>query len=76
LILQKVKIPILVIFAEKDEYGDRSAKQISKWFEKESCSKRLTAKIIKSAVHNLTGQETAAADLIGDWAKSLGISDT
>jgi pimeloyl-ACP methyl ester carboxylesterase len=76
LILQKVKIPILVIFAEKDEYGDRSAKQISKWFEKESCSKRLTVKIIKSAVHNLTGQETAAADLIGDWAKSLGISDT
>ncbi len=33
-ILQSVKLPILVVWAEKDEYADRPAKEIAEWFER------------------------------------------
>lgn len=66
--LQEVTVPILVVFAEQDEYGDRPASEIGEWF-KEVSKAKIKIAIIKSAVHNLTGQETEAGAIIKDWIK-------
>jgi pimeloyl-ACP methyl ester carboxylesterase len=67
--LQKVKVPILVILAEKDEYGDRPANIIGKWFKEATKAGNLEVGIVRGAVHNLTEQETEVEALIRKWAK-------
>lgn len=65
--LLNVEIPILVILAEDDEYGDRPASEIGDWFSKVSKSKKLGVKIIKKAPHNLLGKEYQVAQQIKEW---------
>lgn len=55
--LKSVKIPILAIFADKDEYKDRPTKKIVKWFTKNVSKKVLTAEVIKNASHGFVGSE-------------------
>jgi esterase/lipase len=68
---KKVKTPTLVILAEKDEYGDRPAKKIAQWFEKESKSTILKVEILRDSIHNLTKKETEVAQLIKEWVKTV-----
>jgi pimeloyl-ACP methyl ester carboxylesterase len=62
-------VPILVILAEKDEYGDRPANIIGKWFKEATKAGNLEVGIVRGAVHNLTEQETEVEALIRKWAK-------
>ena len=65
--LQKVKRPVLVILAEKDEYADRPAPEIAQWFLKTSDSDKLKVEILKNSLHNLANKEIEAAKLIKRW---------
>lgn len=61
---RKIKIPVLVVLAEKDEHRDRPIKKIAGWFEKNSGSEKLSVEIIPSAPHNFYKYETRAQDLV------------
>jgi pimeloyl-ACP methyl ester carboxylesterase len=67
--LQKIKTPTLVVFAGQDEYADRPAEEIGEWFKAESKAESISVCIVEGAVHNLTGQETEAANTIKEWIK-------
>ena len=59
-ILRKVKKPILVLWAEKDEYSDRSAKEATQWFDENTKAKHRVA-IISNAAHGFKGAEKEIA---------------
>lgn len=65
--LRKVKIPTLVIFAEKDDYRDRPIKQIYKWFEKNVKSKDRKMVVIKEALHSFQGKEKDVSNEVKQW---------
>lgn len=67
--LRAVRLPILVLWAEKDEYADRSPREIAEWFGREIRSKNRIA-IIPGAGHPFRGAEKRVAHEIGDFMKS------
>lgn len=64
---QKIKIPVLAIFAEKDEYRDRPTKKIVEWFSKISKSRSFKASIIKNAPHSFYKYEKEVVKEIKNW---------
>lgn len=64
---RKIKIPELIILAEKDEYRDRPIKKIADWFEKKSKSKKLSVNIIPSSPHNFYKYEPQVLTLIKNF---------
>jgi alpha-beta hydrolase superfamily lysophospholipase len=64
---KKVKIPILAVFAEKDEYHDRPTEKITGWFENNSKSKDLTIKIVENSPHSFQGNEVETVQAIKSW---------
>lgn len=77
IIFQKVKIPILAVLAEKDQYRDRPTKQLVAWFERQTTSKNFTSLIIPEADHQFTGQETTVVKKLTRWIRNLGrLSET
>lgn len=65
-LLQSVKLPMLAIFAEKDEYADRPAKDIAGWFERNT-EANLETFIVPRATHSFLGKEADVASAIKDW---------
>lgn len=61
---RKIKIPVLAVLAQSDEYRDRPIKKIAVWFERNSESKKLSVKIIPSAPHNFYKHETQVLTII------------
>ena len=68
LTLRKVKIPILAVLAGYDEFRDRPATKIAKWFEK-YIGKRKTNRvvIIKNAPHSFNKYENKILEEIRLW---------
>lgn len=62
-----VKVPMLVLLPEEDEYRDRPMREIAAWFAKEQRSKRFGIEIFKGADHSFTGKEMAVAKTIREW---------
>jgi len=69
--LRKIKIPILIVLAGKDEHRDRPIKQIAKWFSKNLRRKNATVKTVESADHSFTQKEREVAGIINPWVASL-----
>jgi len=65
--LQKLRIPLLIVFAEKDEYRDRDSKEMARWFEDNIRSTQSTISIIPGALHSFNGKEDQVAKVIGSW---------
>ncbi len=68
--LKSVNLPILVVWAGKDEYADRPARKIAEWFEVNT-EANLQTVIIPRANHSFRGKETEAASAIKKWMKEL-----
>lgn len=68
--LLKVTIPMLVVLADRDEYGDRPMSEIAEWFKRKSTSSSLSTHIVSSP-HNLTGKENEVSGLIYEWHKKM-----
>jgi len=66
-ILKKIKIPILVVLAQKDEHRDRPMREIAKWFGKNCRRKIATVKIVEDADHGFSEKEKEVAKLINSW---------
>lgn len=69
--LRRVKIPLLIVFAEKDEYRDRPTKQLIKWFTKKGRNRKFTIVSIPNASHGFNGQESQVSNQISKWIKKL-----
>jgi pimeloyl-ACP methyl ester carboxylesterase len=65
--LKKVKIPTLVILAEKDEYRDRPMKQIAKWFGKYLRKRGQKVITVTGAGHSFDGWENRISEEIKLW---------
>lgn len=70
-IFTSVKIPMCILLAGDDEYGDRPAKDIMAWFEKHTHARHFATKIISGATHGFTGKEKFAAKEILSWIKTI-----
>jgi alpha-beta hydrolase superfamily lysophospholipase len=62
-----VKVPLLVLLPEEDEYRDRPMAEIAAWFEAEQRSKRFALRIFKGTDHSFSGEESAVAKAITEW---------
>ena len=69
-ILKSVRIPTLILLAEKDEYGDRPAKKIAGWFKKHLGPSHETL-IIPRATHSFHGNEVRVASATKKWIKTV-----
>lgn len=67
--LQSVRVPMLAVFAENDEYSDRPAEQLERWFVSVKKSQKLKTAIISGAVHNLSGYEAAVSKVVQSFTK-------
>jgi pimeloyl-ACP methyl ester carboxylesterase len=69
--LQKVKIPLLVVFAGRDEYRDRATRAIADWFRENLRSQESDIAIVPGARHGFSGYQAKVAGLVRRWlAKS------
>jgi len=66
------KKPVLVVLAEKDEFGDRPASAIAAWFQVILAGRDARVKIIKSAAHNFADHFTEVRSLVRAWAAQTG----
>lgn len=65
-ILSAVRVPILAILAEKDEFADRSAGVIVQWFETHTRAP-LQSLVAKGATHGFKEVEDSVAKAMTDW---------
>jgi len=65
-LLKKVKLPMLVVFGDKDEYIDRPAREILEWFEKNTAAPLLTL-LARGSTHGFKGDEKQIAKAIKSW---------
>src|SRR3989344_5349405 len=68
--LKSVSLPVLVVWAEKDEYADRPAKKIAEWFER-NIGANLETLIVPRATHSFRGKEADVAFAIKNWMRQL-----
>lgn len=68
-ILARVRKPIFVVLAERDEFGDRPAKEIAEWFGENAPTAKERA-IVKKAYHGFKGAEQKVASLILHWVNA------
>lgn len=69
MVLKKVKIPMLFVFAGKDEYLDRPTEEIVEWFKNVLNKQTASFEIIKNAPHNFKNQTISLIKLINTWVK-------
>ena len=67
--LQKIKIPMLLVFAEKDEYLDRPLGEIIRWFKSNLEGKNFTVKTVSGANHGFIQCEQKVINIIRQWIK-------
>lgn len=63
----KIKIPLYVIFGERDEHADRPVGDIKKVFDDHAKSSQYTSCIVPRALHGFEGLEDELAQLIIGW---------
>ncbi|TSC85868.1 MAG: hypothetical protein G01um10148_776 [Parcubacteria group bacterium Gr01-1014_8] len=66
-VLKSVKVPILTLWAGKDEYTDRPAKKIEEWFKKHVNGNILTFATIQGATHGFRNKEKIVARMVQRW---------
>lgn len=66
--LSGVKLPLLVLLAGADEYGDRPANELAAWFERTIVA-RHTVAIVPKTQHSFKGGEKRVAKLVKEFMK-------
>lgn len=67
----RIKIPLYVIFGEKDEYCDRPVQDILAVFRRRQQSKQYAETVIPGAYHSFGGKEKELVDAMVGWIKTL-----
>lgn len=66
-IFKSVTLPILALFADRDEFADRSSEEMAEWFATNTQSQYFRAGIVPKVGHSFRGGETRVAELIRGW---------
>lgn len=69
--LRKVRVPLLSLLAEQDEYAERPAEDIKIWFEETLRGTQSATHVVQDAPHNFSGQESVAHALIEAFVRGL-----
>jgi acetyl esterase/lipase len=69
--VSKITYPLLVILGEKDEYLDRSAREVLDVFKKLSNSTQYSEILLEDALHSYNGKEEIISKKILSWVASL-----
>lgn len=69
-ILQKIKIPLLAVFAGNDEYHDRDTQEIVDWFTAHIASLRGSVSVIPNAGHGFKGCENRVVQGVRAWLRT------
>lgn len=69
--LRSIKKPLLVLLAEKDEHGDRPAKEIAAWFTQNAGSKIFRTVVVPRTNHGFKGAEWRVRREITHFMKKL-----
>lgn len=66
--LGSIKVPVCVVVGSKDEYLDRSAKEVVDIFRSRAkVAKSFEGVVIKDAVHGFVGRERRLTRVVADW---------
>lgn len=65
-ILRSIRIPLLVLLAEQDEYADRPARDIAAWFEKHA-KVSLSTHVISGVGHSFRTGEKVVVHAVQQW---------
>lgn len=65
--LEKVRLPVLALLAERDEFVDRPAKRLEEWFLAHIYEGEV--RIVKGVGHSFKGAEREVASLIRRWSR-------
>lgn len=68
---EQIKVPLYVLFAEKDEYADRPMVEIKKIFDLHQKSSLYSSHIIPEVFHNLVGKEKEIIEEIFTWVEKI-----
>lgn len=69
--LRRIRIPMHVVLAGKDEYHDRDSQEIASWFSANIRSERGSVSVIPEAGHGFRGFEHRIAKEVRAWLRSL-----
>lgn len=63
----RIKIPILVLYSEKDEHADAPVEELAQAFAKNTRSRKFSYQILPGADHSFTGKERQVAQICRSW---------
>ncbi|MDD2680964.1 MAG: alpha/beta fold hydrolase [Patescibacteria group bacterium] len=70
--LARVKVPVLALYAESDQYADRPAQDIVDWLLRHHSDKRkIVAYIISETDHSFSEKEKMMKKIIKNWLKKI-----
>lgn len=70
-LLKKVRTPILVLWAEKDEFSDQPSQKILRWFEKSITAQKTHRVAISGAGHSFKTREKEVCAAVRQWIRGL-----
>ena len=70
-VYQSVKVPLLVLLPEEDEYRDRPMGEIAAWFKAFQRSRHFALSVFPQTEHSFSGAEKDAAKTIKQWISAL-----
>lgn len=70
-LLEKVKVPILTLWAGNDEYSDRPGSEVVAWFKKHVTSDQSAAHLVPKANHSFKKTEGHAVRIARRWLQNL-----
>lgn len=68
---ESVKLPVLALFADKDEHSDRPAERLAEWFATNTRSRYFRAGIVPKVGHSFRGGEKRVAELVRGWLSGM-----
>ena len=69
--LRRIRVPMHVVLAEKDEYRDRDSQEIAAWFSANMRSRRGSVSVIPGAGHGFKGLEHKVVNELRAWLAGL-----
>ncbi len=69
--LQKVRVPILVLWADRDEFSDKSSKVIAQWFTENAQSPKSAVHVIPKVGHSFKRGEVEVSRIIKRWLSQI-----
>jgi alpha-beta hydrolase superfamily lysophospholipase len=70
-ILRRIKKPILIVLAGKDEYADREMTEIFSWFKREAPKDNSKVIMINNSLHNFSSYESKLKRKIFSWVSKI-----